>query len=255
MNHKKIILQNKDVYNNIATHFSDTRSFLWRDLEILAQFAKDGDSILDIGCGNGRLYQLFAGLSSDESQLSSSRPKPQGRVEGSPIASSIKFFGVDISEKLIEIAKEKYPEGKFFVGDMVELPFEDKKFDVVFSLVAFHHLPTADLQLKALEEMKRVLKPNGKIILLNWNAYSNWVNDKLKKGDYKDLGNHLFEVPWKTGKGEKVGDRVYYGFTLEELEGLFEKTGFKLEDQYFLRHGERIGVELGMNIVSILEKA
>ena len=137
---------------------------------------------------------------------------------------------------------------------MTELPFEDEKFDIVFSLVAFHHLPTEDLQLKALNEMKRVLKSKGKIILLNWNAYSDWVEAKLKKGDYEDLGEHLFRVPWKTGKGELVGDRIYYGFILEELENLFKKAGLKLQEQYFLRHGEKVGVEQGMNIVSVAAK-
>ena len=239
----RIIRQNRDIYNKIADHFSDTRSFLWRDLEPLADFVKDGNSVLDIGCGNGRLYQLFEDLSRQDQVRSS-----EFRVQ------SIDFFGVDISEKLIEIAKEEYPDCQFEVADMTELPFEDEKFDIVFSLVAFHHLPTEDLQLKALNEMKRVLKSKGKIILLNWNAYSDWVKIKLKKGDYKDLGNHLFQVPWKTGEGESIGDRIYYGFTLEELENLFKTSGLKLEDQYFLRHGEKVGIEQGMNIVSILSK-
>ncbi len=229
MDAKQIIRQNRQVYNKIADHFSDTRSFLWRDLEPLASFVKNGDNVLDIGCGNGRLYQLFGDL-------------------------SISFTGIDISEKLIEIAREKYENCKFEVGDMVELPFEDEKFDVIFSLVAFHHLPNEDMQLKALKEMKRVLKPDGKIILLNWNAYSDWVNEKLKKGDYKDLGGHLFEVPWKTGKGEKIGERIYYGFTLEELEDLFKKVDLKIQDQYFLRHAEKVDLKKGMNIVSILKK-
>jgi tRNA (uracil-5-)-methyltransferase TRM9 len=233
---QQIIDQNKEIYNKIAEHFSDTRSFLWRDLEPLSQFVKDGDTVLDIGCGNGRLYQLFGEMS-----------RPEGMQ-------NIRFVGVDISDKLIDIAKKEYPKGEFYVGDMVELSFENEKFDVVYSLVAFHHLPDHNLQIKALQEMKRVLKPGGKIILLNWNAYSDWVNKKLEKGDYEDLGNQLFRVPWKTGEGEKVGDRIYYGFTLEELEKITKEAGLKLEDQYYLRHGERVGVEQGMNIVSVIGK-
>ena len=230
LNSEQIIEQNKDVYNNIAAHFSSTRAFLWRDLESLAGFVKPKDRVLDIGCGNGRLYQIFANL-------------------------SISFTGIDISEKLIEIAKERYPKCSFEVANMTELPFEGKKFDVIFSLVAFHHLPTQETQLKALEEMKRVLKSKGKIILLNWNAYSDWVKNKLKEGEYEDLGNQLFRVPWKTQVGENIGDRVYYGFTLAELENLAELSGLKMEDQYFLRHSERVDVKKGMNVVSVLSKA
>lgn len=241
MESQGIIDQNRQVYNKIAGHFSDTRSFLWHDLEPLSSFVKDGDSVLDIGCGNGRLYQLFD-------------------------KKSIAYTGVDISEELIKIAKEKYPcppsavasgtgrqaELQFEVGDMINLPFQDKKFDVIFSLVAFHHLPERSLHIKALQEMKRVLKPGGKIIMLNWNAYSDWVKDKIENSDYEDLGNGLFKVPWKTPKQENLGDRIYYGFTLEELEGLFKEVDLNLEDQYYFRHGEKVGVEQGMNIVSIL---
>lgn len=230
VNSQQIIDQNKDVYNNIAAHFSNTRAFLWRDLESLAEFVKENDRVLDIGCGNGRLYQLFANL-------------------------SISFTGIDISEKLIEIAKERYPKCHFEVANMTDLPFEVKKFDVIFSLVAFHHLPTQETQLKALGEMKRVLKPKGKIILLNWNAYSDWVKTKLKKGEYEDLGNQLFRVPWKTQVGENIGDRIYYGFTLEELENLANLAGLKMEKQYFLRHSEIVDVKKGMNIVSVLSNS
>lgn len=229
LNPQQIINQNKDVYNNIAAHFSSTRAFLWRDLESLVGFVKPKDCVLDIGCGNGRLYQLFADL-------------------------SISFTGIDISEKLIEIAKERYPDCHFKVADMTKLPFGEEKFDVVFSLVAFHHLPVREMQLQALREMKRVLKNNGKIILLNWNAYSDWVKNKLQEGEYEDLGNQLFRVPWKTQTGENIGDRIYYGFTPVELGKLAEDTGLKIEEQYFLRHSEKVGVAQGMNIVSVFKK-
>lgn len=226
---QQIIDQNRDVYNTIAEHFSDTRSYLWRDLEPFAQFVKAGDSVLDIGCGNARLYQLFQDL-------------------------SISFTGIDISEGLIEIAHQKYPQSRFVVGDMSVLPFKDNEFDVVFSLVAFHHLPTHESHVKSLREMKRVVKPGGKIILLNWNAYSDWVKQKIEKGDYGDIGHQLFRVPWKTQDGENIGDRIYYGFTLKELEKLFKEARLKLEDQYFLRHAEHVDVKQGMNIVSVAVK-
>ncbi len=105
---QQIIEQNKDIYNNIAAHFSSTRAFLWRDLESLVRFVKEKDRVLDIGCGNGRLYQLFVNL-------------------------SISFTGVDISERLVKIAKERYPNCVFEAANMTWLPFADKKFDVIFS--------------------------------------------------------------------------------------------------------------------------
>lgn len=232
MNSDKIIQQNHEIYNVIADHFSDTRSFLWEDLECFRSYVKEGDQILDVGCGNGRLYQLFE----------------------SPSMSSVQFTGIDISEKLIDLAKKTYPTCTFTAGDMRILPYDDNFFDVVFSLVAFHHLPDRESQIQSLQEMKRVVKPGGKIILLNWNAYSDWVKEKIAKGDYEDLGNQLFRVPWKRQDKTVLGDRVYYGFTLDELETLFKEVDLTLDDQYFLRHGERVGIEKGMNIVSVAKK-
>jgi ubiquinone/menaquinone biosynthesis C-methylase UbiE len=243
MNVEQIIVQNTQIYNKIADHFSDTRSFLWADLASMRDFVKEGDKVLDIGCGNGRLYQLFSSLSSSENKFKISDFRFQ-----------ITFTGLDISRKLIQIAKEKNPECNFVVGDMRELPFEDESFDVVFNLVSFHHLPDKKSQIKALKELKRVLKPGGKAILLNWNAYSDWVKNKITKGDYEYLGNQLFRVPWKKQNKKALGDRIYYGFKLFELEGLFKEVGLELEYQYFFRHGEVVGVEKGMNIVSVLSK-
>ena len=90
--------------------------------------------------------------------------------------------------------------------------------------------------------------------MLNWNAYSDWVKEKLAKGDYTDLGNNLFRVPWKTQEGKNIGDRIYYGFTSEELKNLFTAAKLNLIEQYFLRHFEKTDLKQGMNIVSILEK-
>ena len=236
MNVDVVIDSNREVYDKIADHFSDTRSFLWEDLASFRDFVKEDDRVLDIGCGNGRLYQLFT--------------QNTRFIENDTII----YVGLDISEKLIEIAKDKYPECKFVVGDMRELPFEENSFDVAFNLVAFHHLPDRESQLKALQEVNRVMKKGGKVILLNWNAYSDWVINKIAKGDYEDLGSQLFRVPWKTPDKKVLGDRIYYGFKMQELEGLFGEVGFSLEDQYYLRHGEKVEVEKGMNIVSVLSK-
>jgi len=231
---EQIIDQNRVAYDDIAGHFSDTRRFLWPDLTFILSFVKEGDRVLDVGCGNGRLYQLF---------YDSSIGKGSGQI---------RFFGIDNSEPLIDLARAEYPTGKFCVGDMRSLPYDDNSMDVIVSLVAFHHLPDRQNQSDALLEMARVVTSSGTIILVNWNAYSDWVKEKIVNGEYHCLGDNLFLVPWRDQDGTVRGNRVYYGFLPTELEELAAKIGLNVVDQYYLRHGERVGVDRGMNLVTIL---
>jgi ubiquinone/menaquinone biosynthesis C-methylase UbiE len=227
MSDEKFIEENKTVYNTIASHFSATREVLWDDLKDLKHFTKAGDAVLDVGCGNGRLYQMFADL-------------------------SIRYTGVDQSEGLIEKARQKFREANFVVSSMVKLPFEDSSFDVLYSIAAFHHLPNDELRVQTLKEMKRVLKPGGKIIMTNWNAKSNWAVAKVEKGDWTmgEDPDH-FIVPWKNSKKEVKGLRHYWLLTPEHLERLAADVGLKVEEQYYVSRGERVPLHRGMNLISI----
>ena len=62
-----------------------------------------------------------------------------------------------------DTAEKKHLDNMSFVlGDSMELPFLDNSFDIVFSRLAFHHFPDIEQPFK---EMKRVLKPGGKLII------------------------------------------------------------------------------------------
>lgn len=224
---EKFIEENKKVYNDIASHFSNTREVLWDDLKDLKHFTHTGDAVLDLGCGNGRLYQMFSDL-------------------------SIAYTGVDQSEGLIEKARQKFPGANFVVSNMVTLPFGDESFDVLYSIASFHHLPNDELRLQTLKEMKRVLKPGGKIIMTNWNAKSNWAEAKVQKGDWTlgESPDH-FIVPWRNSKKEVKGLRHYWLLTPEHLESLAEKVGFVVQYQHYVSRGEQVSVHRGMNLVSV----
>jgi len=213
------------VYNNFAQEFSSTRKYLWDDLKPLVKYTRNGDKVLDLGCGNGRLYQLFEGVSID-------------------------YIGLDISEELIKKAQEKFPEIEFAVGDMRELPFPDDSYDVIYSIAAFHHLANAEDRLKALSEMRRILKPGGKIIMTNWNLLGQWGSEQVEKGKYKRFEKD-FTVPYKNPEGKVLGERFYHAFDLDELESLFVDTKFKMEENYYVKKGEKSDLENGENIVSV----
>ncbi len=218
---RQIIEQNRKVYNAIAAHFSQTREFVWADLKPLAKYTRDGDTVLDLGCGNGRLYQIFADL-------------------------QVRYVGIDQSEELIALAKKKFPEARFLVGNMLDTRVTEQSVDVVYCIAAFQHIPTTELRLQVLREIKRVLKPGGTLIMTNWNLYSDWARKKYtgdEQGDYY--------IPWKTSFGKNLGTRYYHGFLLEELLDLTEQTGFEMCEQYYVKRGEVASIGNGNNIISI----
>jgi len=99
---------------------------------------RDNDSILDIGCGNGK---LLSGI--EKSNL-------------------IQGFGVDISPEMIRYAKECYPKFNFVVSGCENIPFEDNSMDIIIVCAAYHHFPSVDLFAK---EAKRLLKQNGSLYI------------------------------------------------------------------------------------------
>ena len=223
-----LVKLNKETYNMIAKLFAETRKYLWDDLKPLGKYTKDGFKILDLGCGSGRLYHLF-----EEFQ-------------------GVEYVGVDQSEGQIEIAKEKFPELDFQVAEMTELPFEENEFDIIYCVATFHHLPDEKSRIKALDEMKRILKPGGHIIMTNWNLYSKGTQKLVEKGKFKEFEKGDFFVPWLDKDGKVLGERYYHGFSLEELEGLFKKTDLQLEDQYYSTKA-RVGTEDDSgNIISVV---
>lgn len=226
-NPKDLIEQNRNAYNAIAIPFSDTRKQLWNDLKPLVKYTKNSNKVLDLGCGNGRLYQLFCDL-------------------------SIEYVGVDFSEGQLEMARKNYPEVKFVLGEMTDLPFKDNEFDIIYCIATFHHLSHRESRLKALEEMKRVLKPEGKVVMTNWNLLQGVAKKYLDSGKWRRIDKKDFIIPWRDSDGGVLGERYYHAFDMEELKGLFSEAGFKVEENYCSRKGAWSEGKKGGNVVSVV---
>lgn len=79
---------------------------------------------------------------------------------------------LDLTPAMLSVGKEKAEEENirnisFVPGDAAELPFPKDSFDVVLSRLAFHHFPDVK---QPFAEMVRVLKPNGKLVLIDLEA-------------------------------------------------------------------------------------
>ncbi len=210
-----LLEKTREDYNLIAGQFSNTRKFIWPELKNLVRFCRSGDRILDLGCGNGRLVTLFRGRTVD-------------------------YLGVDKAEKLIEVARKQYPARKFLKADALSLPLPSNYFDKIFSIAVFHHLPSKKLRIKFLREARRVLKPNGLLILTVWNlCQRKFLKYHLRylllkffgrsKLDFKDIF-----YPWKGQKGEVLAERYLHCFTIRELKKLVKGAGLKIKEIGFL---------------------
>lgn len=102
---------------------------------VKARFERmSGERVLDLGCGYGYYSDYFAGIGANA-------------------------VGIDGSEKMIEIARERYPNLAFYVADIEKtLPLENESFDIVFSNQVLMDIGNVDF---VFSECKRVLKNGG----------------------------------------------------------------------------------------------
>lgn len=191
----------------IAEEFSGKRREPWPELKFLFDdYLASGDKVLDLGCGNGRFFEFCMNKNVD-------------------------YLGIDPSEKLIEIAKTRYPQAKFQVGDAMQLPFPDNSFDKVYSIAVFHHIPSSESRSMFLEEARRVLKPNGLLILTVWKFSQpkmrflllKYTLQKLLGLSKLDFGDVL--DPW----GKTNVKRYYHWFSKKELAKPIEEVGLKVK--------------------------
>ncbi len=96
------------------------------------------------------------------------------------------IVGIDISKESIDIARNTYPNCKFYVGDMHKLPFEDHSFDFVYSSLAIHYSNKPE---KVFKEVYRVLKNDG-YFLFSVGHPLRWTSEKvnINNEEFKLLG-------------------------------------------------------------------
>lgn len=209
----KILEKNKELYNQIAHDFSESRANLWPEFEYFKGYLQNGQDVLDLGCGNGRLLELLKGY-------------------------KINYLGIDYSDKLIEQAQHNWPGHKFMVKDILFLTNLKQKFDLVFCVAILHHIPSAKLREQVLHNVKSVLKPGGKLLMINWNLwqtrYMKYIikYTLLKLTDPEssidgilanDLDMQDVFIPW-----QKRYLRYIHAFTELNVGRLVKKCGFEI---------------------------
>jgi ubiquinone/menaquinone biosynthesis C-methylase UbiE len=105
-----------------------------------------GQKYLDAGCGTGNFTQKLT-----DRQLT--------------------VVGIDSSDQMLSIARAKVKDAEFHQMNFYDLSFDDNTFDGIFSMAAFEFVKEPK---KALDELMRVLKPGGELIVGTINPASPW---------------------------------------------------------------------------------
>jgi SAM-dependent methyltransferase len=167
---------------------------LWEVMLASAKVGKD-TRFLDAGCGAGGACVLAAGLGA-------------------------KVTGLDASEALVNIARQRVPNGEFRVGDIEELPYKNNSFDVCFSSQTLYF---ADNPNTAVHEMKRVTIPNGRVVIGIWGAPEYCDLARLGQAVRNAVSDSLPNPPPKPPPTFSLSGPGL-------LEGLMEQAGLKISD-------------------------
>lgn len=125
------VTSEKNYWQTAATHPDVESMYICEidDSERKKALGEMDGRVLEIGCGIGRLL------------------KPH-------------WFGIDISQRMINIAKNNKPICNYMVNDGRTIPHEDEYFDHVYCVLVFQHIPFEGVE-SYIKEAARVLKPNG----------------------------------------------------------------------------------------------
>jgi ubiquinone/menaquinone biosynthesis C-methylase UbiE len=188
-----------DTYNKIASHFSATRYRPWPQVESFLKSLSPDSIMVDVGCGNGKNLGISPGIS----------------------------FGCDICPKLLDIARER--GHNVIQCDALALPYEDNFADTVISIAVIHHFVTEERRISAIQEMLRILKLNGRMLIYVWaNEKEGMVQNDCFVGwekNCKQLDENDKDI---------IHKRYYHFFNTGELEDLCLRAGnCIIERSYF----------------------
>jgi len=210
----------KSAFDEIAESYDRLRGRPWK---VFVDFVKrenffggllKGSLMLDAGCGNGRHTVFCANL-------------------------GFRVIGIDISSKLLKIAKQKVVKSNLsrnvalVISDILFLPFKTNIFKKAIFIASLHHIPSSNQRLQCLLELKRVLTKDCEALITVWRRWQAsfigyFLKDFFKRvfrcsnGEFGDI-----YVSWKIGNKEV--QRFYHLFTKRELLKLLNKSNFSIK--------------------------
>jgi ubiquinone/menaquinone biosynthesis C-methylase UbiE len=193
-------MDTQSTYDRIAAHFAKTRKYAWPEVESFAE-GRSAARALDVGCGNGRHAELLA-----------------ERAES--------VVGVDLSRELLREAAERARERGFddaldlVHADAAALPLADDAVGLATYVATLHHLSPRSARVRSLDELARVLAPDGEALVSAWST----AHDRFDREEGFDT-----TVDWTLPGGETVA-RYYHIYSPAEFEADLAESTLEVVD-------------------------
>jgi ubiquinone/menaquinone biosynthesis C-methylase UbiE len=187
-----------NTYNTIADHFSETRSYVWPNIKKYIDNIEIGSNIADIGCGNGKnMYREDCNM-----------------------------IGVDFCEKFVEICKNK--NKNVIVGNCVNIPLKSNTYDYTLCIAVLHHLSDNLRRIQCLDELIRITKIKGKLLVQVWDYEGNTHRSPNKDAMIK----WNLQKKYADTKQNIEINRFYHLFSENELIDMVKDKNVKILNYY-----------------------
>lgn len=127
-----------DLITRVLSYGQDAR---WKARLVSMAKVVPGERALDLACGTGDLAFAVA-------------------------SRGARAVGLDITHRMVQLARQKSADARFVTGDMTSLPFRAGSFDLVTTGYGLRNVPDLDA---AIDEIARVLRPGGRLLSLDFN--------------------------------------------------------------------------------------
>lgn len=219
----KLLEINQNFYNRFSGSFSATRNQVQPGVRRLIRDIQPNARILDVGCGNGTLARALAS---------------QGF--------SGQYLGIDLSEGLLRSARDLMNKPRNGTYEFQWINLSDPLWASIISqqanqwLVSFavlHHLPGDDLRLQTAQAFRKLIAPDGRVVISVWQWQNSprlrkrvlpWSTVGLSSEDL-DQGDVLLD--WRAG--ESPGLRYVHTFNEDNLTALSVKAGFHVSETFY----------------------
>ncbi len=212
----KLIELNREFYTRFGAEFSSTRRRLQPGVKKILDSLRGNEWILDLGCGNGELARELSRRNFGGTYLGLDFSPPLLSAAAAPHTFPVQFQQADLTSNWLA-------------------QISNAKFHVIFAFAVLHHIPSAEMRLQILRNVKNALAPGGKFIHSNWQFLNSaklrariqaWSKASLRPEDV-DEGDYLLD--WKSGG---TGLRYAHHFSSGELSALAHQTGMRVSASF-----------------------